>query len=62
MLYRHMQGSAAGQMGQRSGTLEDGLDDVDTLATEYEKFTFCTHVDFTKSTWSLVPAPFPRLR
>lgn len=49
ILYRHTQGSAAGQMGQRSGTLEEGLDDVDTLATEYEKFIFCMQVDFAKS-------------
>ena len=49
ILYRHTQGSAAGQMGQWRGTLEDGLDDVETLATEYEKFIFCMQVDFAKS-------------
>ena len=49
-LYRHTQGSAAGHMGHRSGTLEDGLDAVEMLAVAYEKFTFFTHVDLAKST------------
>jgi hypothetical protein len=44
------------------GTLEDGLDDVDELATAYEKLTLLAHVDFAKSICSLIAAPFRFLR
>ena len=49
-------------MGQRSGTLDDGLDDVDELATAYEKCTLLAQELFAKSTCSLAPAPFVFLR
>lgn len=61
-LYRHTHGSVVEHIGQRSGTLEDGLDDVDELATAYEKCTLLAHVDFAKSICSLALAPFPFLR
>jgi hypothetical protein len=61
-LYRQIHGSAVGHIGQQSGTLEDGLEGIDELATAYEKFILLAHVDFAKSICLLVPAPFTLLR
>ena len=61
-LYRHTQGAAAGQTGQRIGTLDDGLAGVEVAATAYANGIFFAQIDLTKSTCSLVPAPFPFLR
>lgn len=61
-LYRQVQSLAVGHTGQQMGTLEDRLDDVDELATLYEKLTLLAHVDFAKSICSFVAAPFHFLR
>jgi hypothetical protein len=61
-LYHHIAGSAAGQIGQQTGTLDDGLDCINELVTVYEKLTLLAHVDLVKLICSLESAPFPLLR
>jgi hypothetical protein len=61
-LYLHTQGAAVGQIGQRMGTFDDGLEEVDIAATAYANGILLAHTDFVESTCSLVPTPFPLLR
>jgi len=59
-LYHHMQGAAAGEMGQCIGTLDNGLAGVEVAATVYANGIFFTQIDLAKSTCSLAPAPVSR--
>ena len=51
-----------GQIGQRTGTFDDGLEGVEVAATAYANGIFFVQVVLVKSTCSLAPAPFPFLR